>query len=84
MIFTQLGKMMSDFFKNKRELESDKLKQEYLKRIADSNEAAFRAQLEVKTTLVVANALDKMRHDTLLKAIESMGNNCKELNKPKH
>jgi hypothetical protein len=69
MILVQVGKMLSDWRKDKRDLFLDIQKASFLERIAKSNEDALRAQLEVKVTLQHQAHLDDQRHKDLLVAL---------------
>jgi hypothetical protein len=69
IILVQIGKMMSDSRKYKKEVESDKHKQSALDRIALSNEEGVKAQLGVKEALKITDIKTEFRHLELLSAL---------------
>jgi pyruvate/2-oxoglutarate dehydrogenase complex dihydrolipoamide dehydrogenase (E3) component len=79
IIFVQVGKILSDARKDKRDLLNDTIKRDALLSIRDSNERSVIAQTEVKMTLEKSHEIDKIRHDTLLAAINQLGLNCKQI-----
>lgn len=72
IVCVQVGKLLSDARKDKRDAELDKQKTEYLKSIATTNQAALTAQREVKVALDARHELDSERHHTLLGAINNL------------
>jgi len=83
VFLTIIGKLLSDARKDKRDLLLEQQKQNYLQRIAESNEQSVVAQTQVKAALEATDRLNKERHDTLLLAIKDMSSSCKQINQSK-
>ena len=75
LVITQLGKQLTDWRRDKRELESDLAKRQALCSIADTNQRLLIQQMQTHTTLVSQNTIQAERHTALLGALNSV---CKK------
>jgi hypothetical protein len=81
MILTQAGKMWSDYRKDKRDQIDESHKQEYLRRIADSNEAQWKNLSDLNTHLTVRQRLDDDRHTANVQTMQTICKaNCPKQN----
>jgi hypothetical protein len=71
VILAQLGKWITDERKDKRDFLLDEKKQRALDRIADSNDESLIAQGEVKQALIAQGEIDRLRHDTVILALQA-------------
>ena len=72
IVCVQVGRLFSDYRKDKRDAALDAQKAEYLKSIADSNQSILIAQGGVKNALEAYHTISTERHKNLLDALERL------------
>jgi hypothetical protein len=77
LVATQMGKLLSDWRKDKRDAENDKAKRDALLSIAKTNQELLVKQTEMQATMVGQNTIQAERHTALVGALTTV---CKKAN----